>query len=97
MQSLVTYKVGIMYANVLRSLNALSHLYYTNRRFGHGWNVTYCNGKRDGLGYKFAGAAHEYFASIAQSPDAFAERYKNVRGKLIKTVPYLILHNIIPG
>jgi len=28
--------------------------------------VTYCNGKRDGLGYRFADEAHDNFASLVQ-------------------------------
>jgi len=56
--------------------------------------VAYYNSKNDGLGYRFADEVHDNFASIAQNPDAFAERYKNVRGKLLKKFPYLILYRV---
>lgn len=56
--------------------------------------ITYYNGKSDGLGYRFSDEVHENFAAIAQHPEAFAERYKNVRGKLVKKFPYLILYRV---
>ena len=41
---------------------------------------------------KFAIDLQESFQKISQYPDAFAKRYKEVRGKLMKKFPYLILY-----
>ena len=54
----------------------------------------YYNGKINILGYKFIEDIEENFKSIASHPFAFSTHYKNVRGKLLKKFPYLILYTI---
>ncbi len=56
--------------------------------------LKYYNTKVTDLGFKFADEVDDNLESIAQNPYAFAERYKNVRGKLVKRFPYLILYKI---
>ncbi len=56
--------------------------------------VNYYNDKAPGLGLRFADDVDNDFSAIALNPDAFAERYKNVRGKLLRKFPYLILYKI---
>ena len=55
--------------------------------------INYYNSKATNLGFKFADDVENNFLVIAQHPNAFAERYKGVRGKLLKRFPYLILYN----
>lgn len=54
----------------------------------------YYNSKVSDLGFKFIDDVDDNLKSIAQNPYAFAERYKNVRGKSLKRFPYLILYKI---
>lgn len=54
--------------------------------------VNYYNEKSYGLGYIFADEVEANFTSIALNPDAFRERYKAVRGKLLRRFPYLVLY-----
>ena len=46
--------------------------------------LLYYNGKVSDLGFEFADDVDKNLHSITQNPYAFAERYKNVRGKLLK-------------
>ena len=53
--------------------------------------INYYNSKAANLGSRFANEADKQFETIAKNPDAFAERYKNVRGKLLAfSIPYFI-------
>jgi plasmid stabilization system protein ParE len=52
------------------------------------------NQKSEGLESKFALDLQESFQKIAIYPEAFAKRYKNVRGKLLKKFPYLVMYEI---
>ena len=54
--------------------------------------VSYYNDKSFGLGFMFVDEVDANFTSIMHNPDAFAERYKTVRGKLLRRFPYLILY-----
>lgn len=56
--------------------------------------LEYYNTKVIDLGFKFADDVDDNLGSIAGNPYAFAERYKNVRGKLLKRFPYLIFYRI---
>jgi mRNA-degrading endonuclease RelE of RelBE toxin-antitoxin system len=56
--------------------------------------VKYYTSKVSDLGFKFTDDVDNNLQSIAQNPYAFAERYKSVRDKLLKTFPYLILYKI---
>jgi len=56
--------------------------------------VNYYNAKVADLGFKFADDVEDNLAAIAEHPNAFTERYNNVRGKLLKRFPYLILYNV---
>ena len=46
------------------------------------------------MGYDFVDEVEESFASIALMPIAFAKRYDDERGKLVKKSPYLVLYQI---
>lgn len=54
--------------------------------------VEYYNTKAEDLGYKFADDIENNFKIISLNPKAFTIRYKNVRGKLLKKFPFLILY-----
>lgn len=54
--------------------------------------VDYYNTKAKDLGYKFADDLENSFRIISLNPRAFTIRYKNVRGKLLKKFPFLILY-----
>ena len=54
--------------------------------------VNYYNEKVTDLGFKFADDVDDNFTAIAQNPNAFTERYNNVRDKLLRRFPYLILY-----
>jgi toxin ParE1/3/4 len=56
--------------------------------------VDYWNSKREHLGYDFVDEVEASFSNIKQMPTAFSKRYKEVRGKLVKRFPYLILYQI---
>lgn len=56
--------------------------------------LEYYNTKVTDLGFKFADDVDDNLRGIAQNPYTFAERYKNVRGKLLKRFPYLILFSL---
>ena len=56
--------------------------------------VYYYNQNSEGLGFRFAKLAEEYFIRIALVPKASAIRYKNIRCKPMKTFPYLIMYTI---
>lgn len=56
--------------------------------------VIYYNGKVENLGFRFTDDVEENFEIIATHPKAFTERYKNVRGKLLRRFPFLILYTI---
>lgn len=44
------------------------------------------------LDARFAFDLDETLQRISENPDAFAKRYKDVRGKLLKKFPYLVLY-----
>ena len=54
--------------------------------------LEYYNTKAKGLGYKFVDDIENNFLIISLNPKAFTIRYKNVRGKLLKKFPFLILY-----
>jgi hypothetical protein len=54
--------------------------------------VDYYNTKAKDLGYKFADDIENNFRIISLNPKVFSIRYKNVRGKLLKKFPFLILY-----
>lgn len=54
--------------------------------------VDYYNNKAKDLGYKFSDDLENNFRVISLNPKAFITRYKNVRGKLLKKFPFLILY-----
>ncbi|MEJ7680694.1 MAG: type II toxin-antitoxin system RelE/ParE family toxin [Segetibacter sp.] len=56
--------------------------------------LQYYNSKVADLGFKFTDDVNNNLQRIAQNPYAFTERYKNVRGKLLKKFPYLILYKV---
>ena len=56
--------------------------------------LEYYNSKVSDLGFRLTDDVEYNLDSISQNPYAFAERYKNVRGKLLKKFPYLILYQI---
>jgi plasmid stabilization system protein ParE len=56
--------------------------------------MKYYNSKADDLGYRFADDIEDNIESIRLAPFAFAKRYNEVRCKLLKTFPYIILYNI---
>lgn len=56
--------------------------------------VEYYNTKVVDLGFKFTEDIDENLKLIGRNPFAFSERYKTVRGKLLKNFPFLILYQI---
>ncbi len=54
--------------------------------------VNYYNDKVTDLGFRFADEVDISLQAIALQPNAYTERYKEVRGKLVKKFPYLILY-----
>ena len=54
--------------------------------------IDYYNTKAHNLGYKFADDLENNLRQIAVMPKAYSIRYKNVRGKLLKKFPFLILY-----
>lgn len=54
--------------------------------------VEYYNKKTNDLGYKFADDIDNNLRVISLMPKAYSVRYKNVRGKLLKKFPFLILY-----
>jgi len=56
--------------------------------------VNYYNKKSEYLGFKFADEIDVAFKSISKNPFAFGVRYRDVRGKLLKKFPYLILYRV---
>lgn len=56
--------------------------------------IDYWNNKQPYLGYDFVDEVKESHASIALMPTAFTKRYDDVRGKLVKRFPYLVLYQI---
>lgn len=54
--------------------------------------VEYYNTKVEDLGYKFADDLENNFQIISFNPKAFSVRYRNVRGKLLKRFPFIILY-----
>jgi plasmid stabilization system protein ParE len=54
--------------------------------------IEYYNTKANNLGYKFADDLENNLRQIALMPKAYSIRYKNVRGKLLKKFPFLILY-----
>lgn len=56
--------------------------------------VNYYNDKVADLGFRFADEIDNSLQAIALQPNAYTERYRDVRGKLVKKFPYLILFRI---
>ena len=54
--------------------------------------VEYYNTKAYDLGYKFADDVDNNLRLISLMPKAYSIRYKNVRGKLLKKFPFLIMY-----
>ena len=54
--------------------------------------IKYYNTKANNLGYKFADDLENNLTQIALMPKAYSIRYKNVRAKLLKRFPFLILY-----
>lgn len=50
--------------------------------------------KATDLGYKFANDVENDIQEIAFMPKAYSIKYKNVRSKLLKKFPFIILYNI---
>jgi plasmid stabilization system protein ParE len=59
--------------------------------------VNYYNSKIENLGFRFTDDVDENFGIIAKQPKAFSERYKTVRGKLLKRFPFLIIYKLNEG
>jgi plasmid stabilization system protein ParE len=56
--------------------------------------IEYYNNQLDGLGQKFGHALDLSLISVSKFPNAFAVRYNDVRGKLVKKFPYVIYYQI---
>lgn len=56
--------------------------------------VDYYNSRSLNLGFRFADEVDSSLQSIAQMPEAYSCRYKNVRAKLLYKFPYLIFFTI---
>ena len=56
--------------------------------------VDYYNSRSLNLGFRFADEVERSLQFIAQMPEAYSYRYKNVRAKLLYKFPYLIFFTI---
>ena len=54
--------------------------------------VDYYNSKANLLGQKFLTDLDNNLNSISKNPEAFAKRYKEIRGKNLKVFPFIILY-----